>query len=61
MFWTILSLLPEGGAVDMLEPDPDPEPEGAPLARTELEAVDPVNAKHKLINFDSKRKYFVLT
>ena len=59
MFWTILSLLPEGAAVDIVEPDPDPE--GAPLARTELEAVDPVNAKHKLINFDSKRKYFVLT
>ena len=51
MFWTILSLLPEGAAVDIVEPDPDPE--GAPLARTELEAVDPVKAKYKLINFDS--------
>jgi len=46
MFWTILSLLPEGAAVDMVEPDPDPE--GAPLARTELEAVDPVKVESRV-------------
>ena len=55
MSLTILALLPEAAAVTVEFPLEVGAELGALLDRTELEAVDPVRAKHNPhFNFDSK-------